>query len=168
MPSDRPRPLLPSTGFNATMPGCARAVDRIMLVSPPASLRKPFLMFVMPMMASNILQALFGTINNVYLGQMIGVDALAAVSVFFPAMFFFISFVMGLGSGASVLIGQAWGAQEPAKVKAIAGTTLTVTLLLAGLIALGGLFSRELLTVLATPANIIDAAAGYARIMMIT
>ena len=34
------------------------------------------------MMLSNILQSLFGTINNIYLGQMIGVDALAAVSVF--------------------------------------------------------------------------------------
>ncbi|WP_284417242.1 MULTISPECIES: MATE family efflux transporter [unclassified Bradyrhizobium] len=119
------------------------------------------------MMLSNILQSLFGTINNVYLGQMIGVDALAAVSVFFPAMFFFIAFVMGLGSGASVLIGQAWGAKEPAKVKAIAGTTLTITLLIGGLIAIGGLYSRELLTALATPANILDAASGYARIMMI-
>ncbi|MGJ4952727.1 MATE family efflux transporter [Bradyrhizobium sp. HKCCYLS20291] len=137
-------------------------------MSTPAPLRKPFLIFLAPMMLSNILQSLFGTINNVYLGQMIGVEALAAVSVFFPAMFFFISFVMGLGSGASVLIGQAWGAKEPAKVKAIAGTTLTITLLLAGLIALGGLFSRELLSALATPPNILDAAAGYARIMMLT
>ncbi len=132
------------------------------------SLRKSFLIFLAPMMLSNILQALFGTINSVYLGQMIGVDALAAVSVFFPAMFFFISFVMGLASGAGVLIGQAWGAREPGKVKAVAGTTLSVTLLLAALIAvLGGLFARPLLAALATPANILDAASDYARIMMI-
>jgi Na+-driven multidrug efflux pump len=31
------------------------------------------------MMLSNILQSLFGTINDIYLGQMIGVDALAPV-----------------------------------------------------------------------------------------
>jgi putative MATE family efflux protein len=112
---------------------------------------------------------MFGTINNVYLGQMIGVDALAAVSVFFPAMFFFVAFVLGLASGAGVLVGQAWGAGEIGKVKAIAGTTLTVTLLMAGTIAvLGGLFSRQLLAVLATPDNILDAAASYARIMMLT
>lgn len=135
---------------------------------PAASLRKPFVIFLAPMMLSNILQALFGTINNVYLGQMIGVDALAAVSVFFPAMFFFVSFVMGLASGAGVLIGQAWGAKQPDKVKAIAGTTMTVTLLLGALIAVfGGMFSHELLAALATPANIIDAAADYARILMI-
>lgn len=131
-------------------------------------LRKPFLLFLAPMMLSNILQALFGTINGIYLGQMIGVNAMAAASVFFPVMFFFVSFVIGLGTGAGVLIGQAWGAKEPDKVKAIAGTTLTTALLIAAAIAiLGGSFSRPLLAALATPADIIDAAASYARIMMI-
>src|SRR6185312_2839563 len=95
--------------------------------APP--LWKTFVVFLLPMMLSNILQALFGTINNIYLGQMIGVDALAAVSGFFPVMFFFIAFIIGLGSGSSVLIGQAWGAGDRDKVKAVAGTTLTVALL---------------------------------------
>jgi Na+-driven multidrug efflux pump len=45
--------------------------------SPP--LWKTFLVFLAPMMLSNILQSLFGTVNNIYLGQMIGVGALAAV-----------------------------------------------------------------------------------------
>jgi putative MATE family efflux protein len=137
-------------------------------VPPFPPLRKPFLIFLAPMMLSNILQALFGTINNVYLGQMIGIDALAAVTVFFPAMFFFISFVVGLGSGAGVLIGQAWDAGEIDKVKAVAGTTLTVALLFAGVIAiLGGLFSRQLLIAIATPPDILAASTCYARIMMI-
>ncbi|OMI00728.1 MATE family efflux transporter [Bradyrhizobium brasilense] len=121
------------------------------------------------MLLSNVLQSLFGTINGVYLGQMIGVDALAAVSVFFPVMFFFISFVIGLSAGASVMIGQAWGAGEPDRVKAVAGTTMTVTLLLALAIAIsGGLFARPLLIALATPSDVLDAAVAYARIMMIT
>ncbi|WLA83014.1 MATE family efflux transporter [Bradyrhizobium elkanii] len=140
-----------------------------MNVSKPPSLRKAFLAFLAPMLLSNVLQSLFGTINGVYLGQMIGVDALAAVSVFFPVMFFFISFVIGLSAGASVMIGQAWGAGEPDRVKAVAGTTMTVTLLLALAIAiLGGLFARPLLIALATPSDVLDAAVAYARIMMIT
>jgi putative MATE family efflux protein len=135
--------------------------------SPP--LWKTFLVFLAPMMLSNILQSLFGTINNIYLGQMIGVDALAAVSVFFPVMFFFIAFVMGLSSGATVLIGQAWGAGEPDKVRAVAGATLTIALLCAAAIAVfGGLFSRPLLIALATPPDILEEASAYARIMMIT
>jgi putative MATE family efflux protein len=138
-------------------------------VSNTAPLWKTFLVFLAPMMLSNILQALFGTINNVYLGQMIGVDALAAVSVFFPVMFFFVAFVMGLSSGATVLIGQAWGAGEPGKVRAVAGATLTIALLCAATIAVfGGVFSRQLLIALATPPDILEEASAYARIMMIT
>ncbi|HEX9468309.1 MAG TPA: MATE family efflux transporter [Bradyrhizobium sp.] len=121
------------------------------------------------MMLSNVLQSLFGTINNVYLGQMIGVDALAAVSALFPVVFFFIAFVMGLSSGATVLIGQAWGAGERHKVKAVAGATLAIAILLAMIVALfGGLFSRELMIALATPPDILEQASAYARIMLLT
>ena len=95
-------------------------------MSKPPSLRKTFLIFLAPLMLSNALQSLFGTVSNALLGQMIGVDALAAVSVFFPVMFFLFAFVMGLSTGATVLIGQAWGAGERDKVKAVAGATLAI------------------------------------------
>ncbi len=132
-----------------------------------SGLRNNFVAFLAPMMLSNILQSMFGTINSAYLGQMIGVDALAAASVFFPVMFFFIAFVMGLSSGATVLIGQAWGGGKPDRVRAVAGTTFTVAMLLAFLIAIAGaLFSRPLVIMLATPAGIVDEAASYAGVMM--
>ncbi len=119
------------------------------------------------MMLGNILQSLFGTINNIYLGQLIGVDALAAVSVFFPVMFFFMALIMGLSSGATVLIGQAFGAGRPDQVRAIAGTALWLALVLAAAIAaIGGLFARDLVRALGTPAEIADPAASYAGIMM--
>lgn len=130
---------------------------------------RAYVFFLMPMMLSNVLQSLFGTVNGIYLGQMIGVDALAAVSIFFPMMFFFLSFILGLGAGSSMLIGQAWGAREAAKAKAIAGTTLALALIGGGVIAVGGgLFARELMIALAVPSNILDDATDYARIMMIT
>ena len=134
---------------------------------PEKPLWQAFLAFVAPMMLSNILQSLFGTVNNVYLGQMIGVDALAAVSVFFPVIFFFVAFVIGLGTGATILIGQAWGAGERDKVKAVAATALMATLVIGAAVAIfGGLHSRELMVALATPANILDQASTYAHIMM--
>jgi putative MATE family efflux protein len=138
------------------------------MTAPVVPLWRTYIVFLLPMMLSNILQALFGTINSIYLGQMIGVDALAAVAGFFPVMFFFIAFIIGLGAGASVLIGQAWGAREPERVKEVAGTTLTLALLGGAVIAVfGGIFTRDLLIALATPANVLDAATDYARIMMI-
>ena len=138
-------------------------------VSKTRSLWKTFLVFLAPLMLSNALQSLFGTVSNALLGQMIGVDALAAVSVFFPVMFFLFAFVMGLSTGATVLIGQAWGAGERDTVKAVAGTTLAIALLLAMSVALfGGLFSRQLMIALATPPDILDQASAYARVMLLT
>jgi putative MATE family efflux protein len=128
---------------------------------------KVFLAFLVPMMLANILQSLSGTLNNIYLGQMIGVKALAAASSFFPVFLFLISFVMGLGSGASVLIGQAWGARQPERVRAVAGTTLTVGILGGLVVALfGGTFAHLLLERLATPPDIMAEATHYARVCL--
>ncbi|MGY8709984.1 MATE family efflux transporter [Bradyrhizobium sp. 18BD] len=138
-------------------------------MSTPTPLWTTFLRFLAPLMLSNALQSLFGTVSNVYLGQMIGVDALAAVSVFFPVMFFLFAFVMGLSTGATVLIGQAFGAGEHGKIRSVVGTTLAVGLLLSISVALaGGIFSRQLMMMLATPADILDQASAYARIMLLT
>ena len=138
-------------------------------VQPPArALWQIYLLFLAPMVLSNLLQSLSGTLNGIYIGQMLGTHALAAVSGMFPIVFFFISLVIGLGAGASVLIGQAWGAKQPEKVKAIAGTALALGAMI-GLTAalLGSVFAREALEALGTPADVLDDATGYARMMML-
>jgi putative MATE family efflux protein len=128
---------------------------------------KIYLVFLVPMMMANVLQSLSGTLNNIFLGHMIGVKALAAASAFFPIMLFLVSFVMGLGSGASVLIGQAWGARQPERVRAIAGTTLTVGLMGGVAVALfGGGFAHLLLQRLHTPPDILVEATRYARVCL--
>ena len=132
------------------------------------TLWRAFVVFLAPMLLSNILQSLSGTLNNVYLGQMLGVKALAAVSSFFPVLFFFIAFNIGLGAGASVLIGQAWGAREVDKARAITGTTLSVGVVFGLLVAVfGGLFTQPMLALLGTPADILPDATLYARIVLI-
>lgn len=135
----------------------------------PAALWASFIAFLAPMMLSNVLQSLSGTLNNIYLGHMLGVDALAAATVFFPVMFFFIAFVMGLGMGATVLIGQAYGAGDTERVQSIAGASLLVTLSAGVVIAmLGGAFAGHLMAALGTPDNIRADAITYARIMMLS
>ena len=142
--------------------------------SPPTTAPAPpvlwrvYLAFLVPMIISNILQALSGTVNNIYLGQLLGVGAMASVSAFFPVLFFLISFMIGLGAGASVLIGQAWGAREPERVKAVAGTTLTIGLCAGLLVAIfGGTFTEPMLRALGTPADILPGATAYARIVLL-
>lgn len=76
---------------------------------------------------------------------------------------------MGLSTGATVLIGQAFGAGDHGRIRIVVGTTLAVGLLLSISVGLaGGLFSRQLMMALATPADILDQASAYARIMLLT
>lgn len=127
-----------------------------------------FLTFLMPLMLSNILQSLSGTVNSVYIGQMIGTHALAAISTFFPIMFLLISFVIGLASGAAILIGQAWGAKNIKKIKEVTGTTLTVGFLLGCVVAVfGAFYARDLMSLLGVPPEVLDLSAGYGRIVLI-
>ena len=127
-----------------------------------------YLIFLAPMVLSNFLQSFSGTLNGIYVGQLLGTQALAAVSGMFPIVFFFIALVIGLGAGASVLIGQAWGARETTMVKQITGATLTLGALI-GLIAavLGSLLARPALQALGTPVDVLEEAVGYARVMML-
>ncbi|KIH83965.1 MATE family efflux transporter [Pseudomonas batumici] len=127
-----------------------------------------YLVFLAPMVLSNFLQSFSGTLNSIYIGQLLGTQALASVSGMFPIVFFFIALIIGLGAGASVLIGQAWGAREPDSVKAVAGTTLALGVLI-GLVAavLGSVFARPALIGLGTPADVLDEAVGYAQVMML-
>ncbi|KPA91175.1 MATE family efflux transporter [Pseudomonas asplenii] len=136
---------------------------------PQRPLWQVYLVFLAPMVLSNFLQSFSGTLNSIYIGQMLGTEALAAVSGMFPVVFFFIALIIGLGAGASVLIGQAWGARELHALKAVVGATLTLGMLI-GLVAavLGSIFARPALQALGTPADVLDDAVGYAQVMMLT
>ncbi|MFS2056018.1 MATE family efflux transporter, partial [Variovorax sp. CT11-76] len=88
-----------------------------------------FLVFLGPLVLTNVLQALGGTAITIYLGRLLGTRSLAAAVSFFPLFMCCMAFAIGLGTGASVLVGQAWGARDTDKVRRVAGAVLLGTLL---------------------------------------
>jgi len=143
----------------------AKPAYRSIALSDERPIWQSLTIFLGPQMLSNVLQSLGQTANSVFLGRLVGVQSLAAASAIFPIVFLLISFLIGLGSGSSVLIGQAYGAREHDKVKEIAGTSLALTLGLGAVVGvLGGTFSHAMLQALATPPDIIETSARYAQI----
>lgn len=135
---------------------------------PPApSLWKPYLGLLLPMMLTNVLQAVAGTLDGIYLGQMIGAHALAAATVFFPVVVCLLSVVIGLASGATVLAGQAWGAKDVGTVRAVAGAALWPLMLMGLAVALSSPWSAPaLVALLGTPPEIRADAMRYAQLML--
>ena len=130
---------------------------------------KTMLVFLVPLMLSNLLQSASGTFSNIFLGRMIGVNALAAASSIFPIIFLMISFLIGIAGGSTVLIGQAYGAKDAHRVKKVAGTVTGATFALGILVAIVGcLVSPDILQGLGTPHNILSDADAYARVVFLS
>ncbi|SFD03295.1 putative efflux protein, MATE family [Bacillus sp. 491mf] len=126
-------------------------------------------MFLIPLLLSNVLQSLGQLFGMVVVGRWLGMNELAAISAFFPLFFLLISFVIGIGSGSSILIGQAFGARNEDRLKAIVGTTLTFTFVLGAILAvMGSMFAMDIMRLVGTPENIIDISVHYARILFIS
>ncbi len=53
-------------------------------IRPVRPLWQIYLLFLAPMVLSNLLQSLSGTLNGIYIGQMLGTQALAAVPACSP------------------------------------------------------------------------------------
>ncbi|MBA0448641.1 MATE family efflux transporter [Stenotrophomonas maltophilia] len=139
--------------------------------TPPAAppLSRTYLALLLPMLLTNALQLAAGTLDNVYLGHLLGTQAVAAAAAFFPVFFLLMALVLGLATGAMVLIGQAWGARQPQRARAVAGCAVALALLLSLLVmAMGGLFAPQMLAALGTPAPILGEAIVYARVLLLS
>ncbi|WOE30935.1 MULTISPECIES: MATE family efflux transporter [unclassified Acinetobacter] len=136
------------------------------LVNQP-QLWKTFVVFLLPLIATNILQNLSGTINTIFVGQLLGVHAIAAVAIFFPILFCMMAFVIGLSAGATVLVGQAWGAQEIEKVRDVVGSALFMTITGGVVIAvLSVMCARPILLALGTDVTLMQFSLPYVQWML--
>ncbi|MCU5097687.1 MATE family efflux transporter [Bacillus wiedmannii] len=130
---------------------------------------KSMSMFLVPLLLSNVLQSVGQLFGMVVVGRWLGVNDLAAISAFFPLFFLLVSFVIGIGSGSSILIGQAFGAKNEDRLKAIVGTTLTFTFIIGVVLAIvGSIFAMDIMCLMGTPENIIEISVHYARILFIS
>ena len=75
------------------------------------------LKFALPMLFGNVFQQLYNVVDSIIVGNFIGKEALAAVGASFPLIFAFLSLIIGIASGSTIVISQYFGAKEIEKVK---------------------------------------------------
>lgn len=123
--------------------------------------------FAMPIILGNFFMQFYQIIDSVIVGQFLGKEALAAVGASTPVIFCVIALVIGIGSGASVVVSQYFGAKQNEKVR-ITSDTLHVFLLVAGLIiALIGVFFSDLIfEAIGLPDELIEQASSYLRVYL--
>ncbi|MFM5952701.1 MAG: MATE family efflux transporter [Novosphingobium sp.] len=131
-------------------------------------LARTLLVFALPQLVGNVLQSLNGSINAIWVGQLLGDQALAATANANIIMFLLFALVFGFGMAATVKIGQAWGAHDVIAARRVLGTALGLTGGIALLTTLGGiLYAHTLLDWLATPGPARGQALAYLKVVFI-
>lgn len=121
-----------------------------------------------PLLAGNILQQLYNTIDAVIVGNFVGDTAFAAVGVAGSVMNLFLFLISGGCDGVGTLLSQFYGAEDgPAfrrefYLSGLFGAGACVMLTALGLAVLS-----PLLDLLQTPANVAACAEDYLRIIFL-
>lgn len=127
------------------------------------------LIFSLPIMAMNILELLFNTADMVVVGRFSGSDALAAVGATGSIINLIVNLFMGLSVGTSVVVARDYGAGKEDDVSRSVHTSIAISII-GGLMvmALGLAFSKPLLVIMGTPADILGLSVLYLKIYFIS
>ena len=126
---------------------------------------KQLVLFALPLLAGNVFQQLYNTVDSIVVGNFVGADALGAVTSVAPAINTLVGLFMGMSSGASVVISQFFGARNNIQLRKSVHTSIVTTTLLAFVFMLVGYYmTPPMLRFMKTPDSITPLATTYLRI----
>ncbi len=129
---------------------------------------RTLVMFALPTLGANVLQSLNGSINAVWIGRLIGEDALAASANANLIMFLMFAFGFGFGMAATILVGQSMGRRDLTGARRAFGTGLGLFSVVSILIgAIGWLATPWLVHILGTPPSSAPYAVAYLRVIFL-
>ncbi|MEG1413656.1 MAG: MATE family efflux transporter [Mucinivorans sp.] len=128
---------------------------------------RQIILFSIPIVLGNLFMQLYQIVDSVIVGQYLGKEALAAVGASTPVVFACISLVIGIGSGASVVISQYFGAKDPENVRSTSDTLHIFLLVMGVMVGLVGIFgSQTIFELLGLPAELIPMASDYLEVYL--
>ena len=121
--------------------------------------------FALPLLAGNIFQQLYNTVDTWVVGNYVSNEAFSAVGTVSPIINTLIGFFTGLASGAGVVISQYYGAKQPEKVRDAVHTSIVMTLVLGVVLSLFGIaITPTMLRFMNTPSEVFPESSSYLTI----
>ncbi|NLO83300.1 MAG: MATE family efflux transporter [Clostridiales bacterium] len=124
--------------------------------------------FAIPMLIGNVAQQFYNTADSIIVGRYVGDNALAAVGSAFPVLNILLVLFVGVATGAGIMVSQYFGAKVRERLSRTIGVCITLTAIVSLIIMLvGPPITRPLLSLLNTPASIIDWCTDYIIILFV-
>ena len=122
--------------------------------------------FALPLMIGNVFQQLYTVVDTMVVGQVLGVNALAALGASDWLNWMILSVIQGFAQGFSILMAQEFGAGHIKRLKKVVGNAVCLSAICAVvLLILGESIVVPVLGLLQTPGEIIGQSTLYLRIM---
>lgn len=126
---------------------------------------KNLYVLALPIMLNELLNSSINMMDTFMIGRL-GAESVSAVSLGNQVFFIFILFNFGICSGASIFMGQFFGAQDIKGVKKVLGIALMLSLINAAVFfALAVVFSENVMGIYSKDQNVIALGAGYLKIV---
>lgn len=124
--------------------------------------------FALPLMVGNVFQQLYTVVDTMVVGKALGVGALAALGAADWLNWMMLGTIQGLAQGFAILMAQEFGAGKLDSLRKVVGNSAILSVLCAAvLLAAGQLLAAPALRLLQTPAEIMENALLYLRIMFL-
>lgn len=132
------------------------------------SIGKSLFYFSGPILLANLLQTSYQFIDSLWVGNLLGANALGAVAISGSILFVVLSFIIGLNNAALTILSQQKGKQNEEGLKRYLNAFVVLMTCIALLLGVSGfIFAEVLLNLLGTPEAMLTDAAIYLRINFI-
>ena len=133
-----------------------------------SSILKLLLEFSIPAIIMMTFNALYNIVDAVFLGQAIGDSGIAVTTLAFPVMILLMGLSALAGQGGNALAAIQLGEDKIDEVERTLGNTVTLLLVIAGLIAVAGiLFIDPILALVGTTPDLHDQGKAFIQILMV-
>lgn len=123
--------------------------------------------FSAPAVAGMFVNALYNIISRIYVGQDVGADGLAGITILFPLGLLYMGFSALIGVGSNALFSIRLGEKREDEAQLILGNAFVLLTLASGVITLFTyLFLDPLLGFLGADADALPYARGYALVVL--
>lgn len=128
------------------------------------SIARNIICFALPIFLGSLFQQLYNTIDAVVVGNVVGKQALAAVTSSGSLINLMVGLIQGIFLGAGVVTARHYGARDMEGVCRTAHTDLAFALVSGvGLTVVGVVFTPQLLIWMGTPADVMASSGSYLR-----
>ena len=118
--------------------------------------------FTLPFIGANLLQTLYGMVDLYIVGRYATTADISAVSVAGMVIATFLMLLIGLSVGATVVVGQRFGAGDKESLASVSATAFSIAWIAGvGLMVLAAAFAVPVLRWIHTPAEAMGGAIAY-------